>query len=101
MPEKPGAKNEARGIRHVVEVSSNIGRGCEHCTSAVILGIEKFTEGINHYIHKHGYQLLHVGQQTTHDSDGKPWHTTVAILGTPGSPPPKRKMPNVVFKIPD
>jgi len=30
---------------------------------------------------QHGYKLLHVGQQTTEDSHGKIWQTTVAILG--------------------
>jgi len=40
----------------------------------------RIDERINHLL-KHGYKLLHVGQETTTDPDGKPWHTTVAILG--------------------
>jgi hypothetical protein len=35
---------------------------------------------INHYL-EHGYVLLHVGTQTTNDRDGKPRHSTVAIMG--------------------
>jgi len=40
----------------------------------------RIDERINHLLN-HGYKLLHVGQETITDSDGKPWHTTVAILG--------------------
>lgn len=35
---------------------------------------------INHMMSK-GWILLHVGQETTHDSEGNPWHNTVAIMG--------------------
>ena len=35
---------------------------------------------INHMMSE-GWILLHVGQETTHDSEGKPWHNTVAIMG--------------------
>jgi len=38
---------------------------------------------INHYIGKHGYTLLHVGQETGTSDKGKPWHDTVAILAIP------------------
>jgi hypothetical protein len=40
----------------------------------------RIDERINHLL-KHGYKLLYVGQETTTDPDGKPWRTTVAILG--------------------
>jgi hypothetical protein len=32
-------------------------------------------------LQQHGYELLHVGQKTVQDSNGKPWQTTVAVLG--------------------
>jgi hypothetical protein len=35
---------------------------------------------IQHYL-EHGYKLLHVGQETSYDDDGKPWHSTVAVVG--------------------
>jgi hypothetical protein len=36
---------------------------------------------INHYINKHQYHLLHVGQETTYGEEGTPWQSTVAVLG--------------------
>ena len=66
-------------VDHVVYVSTNIGTGCEHCRTSI--GLEHFAESINHYIEQHGYKLLHVGTETSHDNDGKPWHISVAVLG--------------------
>ena len=67
-------------IKHIVEVSTNIGRHCEHCTK--MMGLDNFTESVNHYIDEHGYKLLHVGTETGRNSDdGSPWHSTAAILG--------------------
>lgn len=65
---------------HVVQISTNIGEGCKHCSHPI--GMENFAESINHYINEHGYRLLHVGQQTEHASEGL-WHSTVAILAGP------------------
>jgi hypothetical protein len=70
-------------VKHTVEVSSDIGRRCEHCDQSV--GYETsgtdLSKSINHYIEAHGYRLLHVGTRTTTGSDGHPWNVTVAILG--------------------
>ncbi len=85
---------EISGVKRVVEVSSNIGAMCDHCPEKV--GLEDFARSVNHYIEQHGYRLLHVGQQTSHDRDAKPWHCTVAVLGS-SSPPPITK-PVVVFR---
>jgi len=74
-------------VKHVVEISTNIGTGCEHCD--YLVGIENFADGINHYISEHGYHVLHVGTQSTPDSEGTTYHTTVALLGTNDPPPPK------------
>jgi hypothetical protein len=64
----------------VVHISTNVETGCTHC-SEQIGGEDRFAESINHYIQAHGYKLLHVGQQTTPDYDGKPRHATAAVLG--------------------
>lgn len=67
------------GVQKVARLSSNVGQKCNHCSERV--GLEKLAESINHYIQRHGYKLLHVGQETSHDADGHPWHSTVAVLG--------------------
>ncbi len=73
------AKNYYEDVKHVVHVSTGIDTGCEHCVKEI--GSEGFAKSVNHYIDKHSYKLLHVGSETVHDDTGKPWHTTVAILG--------------------
>ena len=67
------------GICHVVHISTGIAKHCEHCSKWI--GAERFAESINHYIEVHGYKLLHIGTETTRNDEGKPWHTTVAVLG--------------------
>jgi hypothetical protein len=42
-----------------------------------------FATSINHYLTAHGCELLHVGGDTSHDYDGKPWQGTIAVLGSP------------------
>ena len=34
-----------------------------------------------HLIERHGLTLLHLGQETDRDDEGRPWHNTVAVLG--------------------
>lgn len=64
---------------HIVHVSSNIGKSCEHCKTLV--GGDDFAGAVNHYIEKHGYKVLHIGTETIPDNNtGAPWHTTVAVL---------------------
>lgn len=67
------------GVQHVVHLSTNIGKSCEQCQT--FLDNENLAGAINHYLTKHEYTLLHTGQETIHGSDGKPWHTTVAVVG--------------------
>jgi hypothetical protein len=64
--------------RKVVHISTNIHTGCEHCSFRI--HSENFAESVNHYIGSHGYELLHVGQETSEGSSGL-WHSTVAVLG--------------------
>lgn len=72
-------------VKRTTEVSSNISGGCEHCGHGVG-GEDKVADSINHYIEKHGYRLLHVGTQSNVGQDGKPYHTTVAVLGHENPP---------------
>ena len=83
-------------VRRTTEVASHISRGCEHCGHMVGggLGDEPLADDINHYITEHGYRLLHIGTQTNHDNEGKPWHNTVAILGH-DDPPAVQEPPKV------
>jgi len=69
-------------IQTIVEVSSNTYGGCKMCTfAAPHLGDVPLM--VNHYLQVHGFELLHVGQQTERGGDdGSPFHTTVAVLGT-------------------
>jgi hypothetical protein len=71
-----------QATKRTTYLSSNVGRGCEHCGHSIgALSQGDVADSVNHYIQEHGYRLLHVGTETTHDSNGKPWHTTVVILG--------------------
>ena len=74
-------------VKCIVRVSTNEGGSCKHCDHSV--GIEHFVDGVNHYISAHGYRLLHVGTQSLSDTDGKTYHTTIAVLGTDEPPPEK------------
>jgi hypothetical protein len=71
-------QNYYKDVQHVVYISTNIGDHCEHCNTPI--GLEDFAKSVNHYMEKHGYKLLHVGTETSHDMDGKPWHSTVALV---------------------
>lgn len=66
-------------VQRIVHISTSVGTGCQHCQFSI--GLDNFAESINHYIEQHGYKLLHVGAETSHDIDGKPWHGTIAVLG--------------------
>jgi hypothetical protein len=70
---------EYEGIRHVVHISTHIGKHCEHCPEWI--GTERFAGAINHYIQVHAYRLLHIGTETDRDAQGKPYHTTIAVVG--------------------
>jgi hypothetical protein len=84
-------------------ISSNIGRGCEHCGEFLGSVGENtdVSESVNHYVEKHGYKLLHVGAETTHGSDGKPWHTTIAILGHDNPPAIQPPAKVEILQIPE
>jgi hypothetical protein len=89
MAEKKGKKDKDVselpsyyiGVGHVVHLSTNQSRQCDHCERRIRDGGENFSENVNHYIIEHGYKLLHVGGETSSDSEAKPWHSTIAVLG--------------------
>lgn len=80
--------------KEVVYVSSNISHHCEYCDRREFIGGENFTDSINHYIQNHGFELIHVGQESVMGSDGKQYQTTVAILGH-SNPPKKNEIPSI------
>ncbi|BBB66377.1 hypothetical protein UNDYM_2124 [Undibacterium sp. YM2] len=63
-------------------ISTNIVQGCEHGCTLPYNG-QFFDANVNHYIQDHGYKVLHIGQESTPDSEGKPYHSTVAVLAVP------------------
>jgi tRNA U54 and U55 pseudouridine synthase Pus10 len=66
--------------KHIIYLSTNISKKCEHCNT--VFGIsDDFADSINHYIAKHGYKLLHIGTETSENTEGALWHSTVALLG--------------------
>jgi hypothetical protein len=68
-------------VRRTVCVSTSQGGRCDHCERSVgCFDSEGLAGSINHYISEHGYELMHVGQQTDHDQQGNPWQSTVAVL---------------------
>jgi|SoiMethySBSTD1v2_1073268.scaffolds.fasta_scaffold3386471_1 hypothetical protein len=69
-------------IRKTVSIDSSGGWQCEECGVPLTtdFGEAAIDIQINHYL-EHGYELLHVGQQTSLDSSGHPWQRTVAVLG--------------------
>lgn len=56
-------------IKHTIHLFSNWQSGCQLCDDGIHGGKdgEDLSESINHYIQKHGYQLLYVGGHTYTD----------------------------------
>jgi hypothetical protein len=83
--------SESAGLNHIlkaVQLSSALGQPCEECRPEdspdfLYSEPENVAAQISHYVETHGYELLHVGQQTGRDQAGHPWQTTVAIVGKP------------------
>lgn len=67
-------------VKAVARVSLNEGSKCAFC-SHWIDGSKDFAAGVNHYLQNHGCTVLHVGQEDVPADDGRPWATTVALLG--------------------
>ena len=74
---------EIEKVKHTVALSTNSIGGCDECHDPFSdsATADYLTAGINHYIEKHGYTLLHVGTETEHHDGKSLWSSTVAILG--------------------
>lgn len=75
-------------IKNVIQIMSGIiDGGCDHCHDEIksfpIMGVcdEYHTNKVNHYVQKHGYKILHVGQYTDTEVDGGLWHGVIFVLG--------------------
>ena len=77
---KPSSDTFTTAVAHVVYLSSNTGGGgCPHCEDGPPYDSDVGV-GINHLI-KHGYKVLHVGQESSWSHEGQLWSSTVAVLG--------------------
>ena len=70
-------------VKEVLEVKSDVISQCPHCVSGAFTFVNPpdLAERVTHYLQKHGYRLLHVGQESDTDSDGNPYQRTIAVLG--------------------
>src|SRR5262245_12662922 len=73
-------------VKRTTQISSNIGRRCEHCDEHIGATDDGIAESINHYIDAHGYRLLHVGNETGRGRDGELVYHTIAVLGHDNPP---------------
>jgi hypothetical protein len=86
-------------IKHVIQITSGCQSGCEHCNDGIErngnLGVhgDYFVNAINHYVQKHNYKILHIGQYTDTEVDDGLWHGTTAILGHTEILPPREITP--------
>lgn len=84
-------------IKHTIQITSGCESGaCEHCndgikTNSSLMGVhdDYFVNAINHYVQKHGYKILHIGQYTDTEVEGGLWHGTTAVLGHTEVLPPR------------
>ncbi|QQQ03361.1 hypothetical protein [Lysobacter enzymogenes] len=91
---------DVREAQAIITVSTTVERGCPSCSQR-IGGELEFDESVRHLIQQHGYVLLHVGSQTTHDGNGGPWHSTVAVLGSVDLPKKNAPADSARFKSMD
>ena len=89
-------------FKEIIQLKSSEWSGCSWCKEGKLP--EALDERVNHYVSKHGFKILHVGQETTWDMNSNAWHMTVAVLGHQ-KPPKKQPVPritgfNIVFTDP-
>lgn len=65
--------------KEVIYLNTDTDKACEACGYS-FNGWYDLGNRIQHYL-EHGYKLLHIGSETSRDDEGKPWHSTVAVLG--------------------
>lgn len=70
-------------IEQVIQVFSDTSVSCALCDKGAGLWSESedwLAEQVNHLL-EHGCRLLHVGQETSLDLEGRPSQRTTAVLG--------------------
>jgi len=67
--------------KEIKVVSTAIFSNCSHGCKLPYNG-ESFEANVNHYLQVHNYSLLHVGQESSLDSEGTPYHSTIAVLAS-------------------
>lgn len=73
-------ENYYKGVKHTIYLSTDTGYRCEICSHEGEWN-HNFAKAINHYIEKHGYKILHIGQDAKETGKGNPISDTVAVLG--------------------
>jgi len=71
---------DIKETKNTIYLSTSIEGNCKIC-GFQFSEYDGFSGQINHFLEKHNYKLLHVGQETSRDDKGSPWQSTVAIVG--------------------
>ena len=76
-------RKKLEGIKHVVHISTINEPYCRICGDGWDRRLHDFEYATNHYLEKHGYTLLYVGNETHRNKDtGEVSSCTVAVLGS-------------------
>jgi len=67
-------------IKSIFHLSSNISRSCPEEGCGFAIANDALDDAVNHMIEVHGYQVEHIGQETSTGGDGRPYHSTVAVV---------------------
>jgi hypothetical protein len=71
------SENYLGGIKEVINISSESITRCVTCSYLP----NNLADAINHLLSSHGYQLLHIGTQSSLHNTGDIVHDTTAFLG--------------------
>lgn len=83
-----------RKMKLAESVSSSVSKQCPFCREFTLDGITHFIESARHLQDKHALECMHVGQETSNDDQGKPWHSSVAFFGSE-NPPEELPLPSL------
>lgn len=78
---------ELADVKHTIKLSTDVETGCAYCGKPQ--AGSDIDANINHLIEAHDGLLLHVGGETSRNSDGIIWNETVAVIGFQSGPAPK------------
>jgi hypothetical protein len=69
-------------IKHIIHITTWHEPFCEFCEDQHSRKrLHSLDFAVNHYIEKHGYKLLYLGQETNIDQQGNFLNCTVAVVG--------------------